>query len=211
MKTYEQYIQLIQKEVDDTSNGAAAVIGQYVTDTYAEVMRYVGQYLQSSISEEDVAVLDQTAYPTVSDASVIHQVAYKPASSQNFRILQQISLEDYKDGYINRPAAIPVVWYLDGDTVNVAPRPNATEAGSGRIRKVYTPNITELTAGQTSILPDRYTKTIVRGATAKFKAWENNLSAAALYESLFQQAIHEAVGDLSNRSRPLSPKFFGRF
>ena len=206
MKTLEQYVTLVQQDVDDTSTGAKAIIQQEVIATYAEVMRQVGQFLQSSITEDDYTVVNQTTYPVTMDASVIHQVAYKPNNAANFKILGQISLEDYKDVFINRPASIPTNWFLDGDVINIAPKPNEV----GIVRRVYTPNITDLETGATSLLPDRYTRTIITGAIARFKAWENNLSASQYYQGLYQQALHDCFLDLSNRAHVLSPKLYGR-
>lgn len=208
--TLESYITSVQQDVDDTSNGAKAVIQQEVINTYAEVMRQVGQYLQSTITEDDTVVLNQTAYPVDYDASVIHQVAYKPNNAANFKLLTQISLEDYKNDFINRPASIPTNWFLDGDTINIAPKPGPTEDGIGIVRRVYTPNITDLVPLATSLLPYRYRRAVVTGAIARFKAWENNLASSQYYQGLFQQALHDTVLDLSNRAKPLRPKFFGR-
>jgi len=204
MKTFDEYVIDIQKEVDDTSDGAKTVIKRYLTSIYAEVMRQVGQYLMSSVTEDDTAVLNQTAYPVSQDASVIHQVAYKPVGATNFRLLQNISLEDYKDNFINRPASLPTVWFLDGNVVNVAPKPS--EAGT--VRRVYTPNITDLVSGETSLLPDRYANVLIDGVVAKFKAWENNLDAASIYRSLYGQELHDCVLDIANRTKPLRPKLY---
>lgn len=207
-KTINDYITSVQQDVDDTSNGAKTVITQEVIATYNEVMRQVGQYLQGSVTEDDSTVVNQTAYPVTKDAAVIHQVAYKPVGVTNFRILHQISLEDYKNDFINRPASIPTSWFLDGDVINIAPKPNEV----GVVRRVYTPNIDPLntTDNTKSILPDRYTRVIVTGAIARFKAWENNLSASQYYQILYEKALHDCVLDLANRAKPLSPKFYGR-
>ena len=205
-KTFENYLTNCQNEVDDTSNSAKTVLASQITETYAEIMRQVGQYVQSSVTEDSTAVIDQTAYPVSQSASVIHQVAYKPQGGTNFMVLSQISLEDYKDNFINRPSSSPTNYFMDGDVVNIAPAPNDT----GTVRRVYTPTLTDLTAGVTAILPDRFSRVLVTGVVARFKAWENNLSASQYYQGLYQNALRDCILDLSKQTKVMTPKLYGQ-
>lgn len=203
--TYEEYISKIQSEVDDTSLGAKAVISQELSSVYSDIMLQVGKFLEKSITEEQAIVIGQTLYSTAYDPSVIHQVSYRSTDETNFSILNQISIDEYNDVYINRPNSTPINWYLDGDTPGIAPKPDK----EGILRIVYTPNITVFDTGQTSILPDRYSQVIIDGVISKFKAWENNLAASQYYDTRYQQGLHFCFLDLSNRANPLKPKLYG--
>ena len=210
MTLINDYVTAVQQEVDDTSNGALAVIQRDVIDIYNEIIEECNPMLQGSVTENDAAVENQTAYPALQDVNTVHQVAYKPATATNLRILQQITLEDFKNNFINRPASLPTVWFYDGDVINVAPRPNNQEGNGGIVRKVYTPNYTNPAVTDTSIIPARYTRTVLDGAISRFKAWENNLAAAQTYEGLYQRGKRKMYLQLSTRAKALSPKFYGR-
>jgi hypothetical protein len=206
MTLISDYVSQVQKEVDDTSNGALATIQQQVVDTYNEIIEECNQFLQGSLTEEYTTVLSQTAYPASKDVNIVHQIAYKPVSATNLRILQQITLEDYKNNFINRVPSIPTCWFYDGDVINIAPKPNET----GTVRIVYTPNYENPAQADTSIIPARYFRTVIDGAIYRFKAWENNLVASQMYERQYLAGKRKMFLQLSTRSKTLSPKLYGR-
>lgn len=204
--TLQDYITAVQKEVDDSSSQALAIINRSVLDTYNECIEEVNAFIDTSVTEDFTAVVGQTAYPVSQDVNIYHQVAYCPTSTINFRVLHQITLEDFKNFYINRPAALPVEWFLDGDIPNVAPKPS--EAGT--VRVVYTPNFENVLVTSTSVIPERYMRTIIDGAIFRFKAWENNLASAQFYEGLYLQGKRKMFLALSTKGKVIRPKMYGK-
>ena len=209
-KLLSDYVTLVQKEVDDASTDALSIIQRNVIDTYQEMMEDINQYIEGTLTEDTVVTLNKTDYPVTQDANIIHQVAYKPNNAANFKLLNQITLEDYKNDFINRPGSVPTNWFLDGDVINIAPQPGPTEDGSGIVRRVYTPNITEPAITDTSLIPDRYTRVVMNGAIYRFKFWENNVYASLYYQQWYEDGVKNMILNLSTKAKTLSPKLYGR-
>ena len=203
-KTLNDYVVQSQGEVDDTSNSALAVIQRSTIATVDEVMGEMNEFITATIIEEYPTVVGQTAYPTTNDSDYIEQVAYKPTTAANFKILHQISDVDYRNKFINRPNSIPSNWFWNHDEPNICPAPNEI----GTVRIVYRPHQDSPLITDTSLIPDRFTRTVIDGIIFRFKAWENNLDAATYYEGQYKQGIRDMVLDLKVRSKPLKPKFY---
>ena len=206
-KTLNDYVVQVQKEVDDTSNSALSVIQNSVIATVDEVMGDINEYITATITEEYPTVIGQTAYPTSEDSDYVEQVAYKPTTASNFKILYEIKDSDYRNNFINRPNSIPSNWFWNHDEPNICPKPNEV----GTVRIVYRPHQGSPLITDTSLIPDRFTRVVVDGTIARFKAWENNLNAAMYYSGQYKQGSRDMILDLSTRSKKLSPKFFGLY
>jgi hypothetical protein len=201
-QTLNTYTTLVQQEVDDTSAAARSVIQQKIREIYQEILQQAGKYFVSCIVEDETCTSGISAYPTAQDAIRVKQVAYKPVSCNNFRILSEISHEKYLNEYINRPNSLPVEFYFDGDVLSLAPTPNE----AGIVRKVYQPFVSELT--DTSIIPDRYTMVLLNGAVAKFKQWEDNIAGTIQYDRWKEKDLRNMILELSTQTKMGKPNFY---
>lgn len=205
-KTLNDYVDLVQKEVDDTSTGALPIIQQNVIDTVNEIYAEINEYITATITEEYTATVGKTAYPTANDSDYIEQVSYRPLSATNFQILHEISDKDYRDNFINRPNSVPTNWFWNIDEPNIAPAPS----DAGTVRIVYRPHTYTTNLNDTSLIAERFTRCVLNGAIYKFKFWEQNVYASLYYQQWFEDGLRGMILDLSTRSKTRRVKFFGR-
>lgn len=193
-QTLDSYTTIIQQEVDDTSLAAKSVIQRQIKAIYQIILIQASKYLVSNVSEDVTVSVGNTVYPATLPVIVMKQVAYRPAAGGNFKILHEISYEDYLDTYLNRPNSIPVHYFFDGDVLNIAPAPNEI----GTLRKVYRPYSVELVG--TSIIPDRYTDVLINGVIARFKQWEDNSIGNTMYDRWYSTTLRDMILDLSSQA-----------
>jgi hypothetical protein len=199
METLTSYRALVQQVCDDTSAAATQVIDRALKDTYQEVLRQTAKYLVSATREDIPFVIGQNAYATANDPSKIHSAQY--ARGGNFSELHNISYDDYLKLFVTETPSTPVYWFVNGSEFNIAPMPSA----AGTIRIMYRPIVTELV--DTSIIPERYTKVMVDGATYRFKAYEDSPSSTE-YKQWYHEGLRDMVLDLSNKEPIFSPKLY---
>ena len=192
------YRLLVQNEVDDQSTTAAAVINNSIRETYQEVIDEAASYLSGPVAEE-VVVTSATVTPTYT-FDVITSIHYK--SSDTWRELPRLSEQQYTD-YLNDTGTEPQGYVLRGNTIILTGSPT-----SGTIRIQGVPIKNELDDDtETSLIPDRYSRVIVLGATYRFKAYEDN-PAAENYFAWYSQAKQKMLQQLSAKAPVLKPSLY---
>ena len=168
MATLATYTVLVQNEVDDTSTRAKNVIEQAIKDTYQEILNYTVEYLVGTTEEDVTATIDQRYISTANTYQDIKNVLYKSASSDTYNYLTRISEQDYYKTEINRDSSTPLHYYVNGTKIyfNVP----CIDAGTVRVSGVEVQD--ELSGSTVSVIPDRFTQVLVKGAVAHFKAYE---------------------------------------
>jgi hypothetical protein len=195
--TISDYKTLIQNEADDTSSRASAIIERAIKDVYQEIIRYCIEGLVST-SEEDITATIGTSEYTPSAFLDIKKVLWKPTNTTNYSILPQVKDEEYYNKFINRDNSTPAYYSINGNKIRLMPTPD--EAGT--LKVVYWAVQPELIGSQVSIIPDRFTNTMVLGSLARFMAYER-LPDADNYKADYQQAIAEMIRELGTKGENL--------
>jgi hypothetical protein len=186
MATLATYTTLVQNEVDDTSNRAKNIIERALKDTYQEVLNFTLEYLVGTEEEDVVATIDQRYISPTKTWQDVKFVLYKGATEDHYDRLNRITEKEYYDKHINRESNSPTSYYLKGNDIyfNTAP----SDAGTVKISGVEVQE--ELEGTQVSVIPDRFTDTMVLGAVARFKAYEG-LPDAREYYKLYRGPYYE--------------------
>jgi len=215
MSTLATYTTLVQTEAGDTSARAKSVIEQAIKDAYNEIINFTSEYLIGTTEESVTATVDQRYIETTNVYQDIKSVLYKSVSSDTYRNLYRSSEEDYYQYGVNRDSSTPLSWYLNALKIYFdAP---AIDAGTVKISGVVVTD--ELTGTVTSIIPDRFTQVLVKGAVAHFKAYEGVQDAREYFKiyrgPYFEQgkvggSLKWMMDQLNTRQKPLRMKIRGR-
>jgi hypothetical protein len=195
--TISDYKTLIQNEADDSSSRASAIIERAIKDVYQEIIRYCIEGLVST-SEEDITATIGTSEYTPSAFLDIKKVLWKPTNTTNYSILPQVKDDEYYNKFINRDNSTPAYYSINGNKIRLMPTPD--EAGT--LKVVYWAVQPELIGSQVSIIPARFTNTMILGSLARFMAYER-LPDADNYKADYQQAIAEMIRELGTKGENL--------
>lgn len=206
---------MVQNEVGDQSARAQNVIDRALMDTYQEILLHTAKYLINSV-EEDVTASTSNRYvtPTNTYTEFLH-VLWHGATDTNFKELKPMKEEDYYSTYVNSDAGEPTRYYLKGNLVYF----DLTPSSAGTVKVVGFEAQDELSGSAVSVIPDRFTRTLILGAIGRFKAYEGTPDASE-YEKMFKGsfwgqgridgALGEMIRELSTKRRVIKPSFFGR-
>ena len=208
------YTTLVQTEVEDTSDRAKSVIERAIKDTYQEIVGFTIDELVGITDEDITATLNQRYVDTVNVYQDFKNVMYKPATSSDFVSLTPISEEDYYDRFVNRDPADPMHFYLKNNRVyfELATK----DAGTVKIAGMEVQD--ELTGSVVSVIPDRFTQVVVKGAVAHFKAYEGTQDAREYFKiyrgSYFEQgkiggSLKNMIEQLRTKTSIKRPKLYG--
>lgn len=202
-KTFDDYVLLIQNDVDTTAVGDTEIIEQSIREAYQDILRDAYKYLVGTTTT-DQAVTASTSGYTVSDGFLeVYKVYYK--DSGDWSEVKPITEKEYLDEYINEDTGTPQRYYIKGVTVYTSPAPNTT----GTLRIVYTAIPDELATGSTSLIPDRYTEVLRLGAVQHFLAFEKD-PASEIYERRYMNAKDRMLKELTHKQELIRPKLWGR-
>lgn len=201
-QTLTTYTTLVQNEVDDASSSAQTVIQEFIKETYADILKFVGQYL-IGIAEEDVTASTSNRYVTPTNTyQNVRKVLWHNATDTDFTELKQITEEEYYARHVNDDTSDPAYWYRNGDKIYFDVVPST--AGTVKVMGVEVQD--ELVT--TSLIPDRYTNVVVLGAVARFKAYDSD-PATPEYMGMYQGALQAMVKDYATSKPVLRPKLYG--
>lgn len=196
------YLSKVQQKVDDTSTGAASVLTQFIKERYQVILSEVKQYLVTSVTNDRV-VTPGTAVYTPSEFQEI-ALNYLPENGSFFIPLREITQDDYLKNYINESDGNPHSYFIDNGSYRLIPAPS----DAGTVRE--TMQAVQGDVNGSSAIPDRFTYVLLDGVTSDFKAWENNLSAADVYEGKYNVGLRKMTLELSTRTKQARAKLFGR-
>jgi len=209
------YRVLVQNEVGDTSARAQNIIDRGLSDSYQEILGLTAKYLINP-TEEDITASISNRYVTPTKTySDFRHVLYKPAGDDNCYELKPINEDEYYAHYVNSDAGDPRKFYVIGNLIYFDVTPDT--AGTVKVSGIEVQP--ELEGSAVSVIPDRYTRVLILGAIARFKAYEGTPDATE-YQKMFkgsfwgQGRIDGALGDmireLSVKQPVKRPRFWGR-
>ena len=211
MANLASYTTLVQTEAGDTSSRAKSVIEQAIKDAYQEILNFTAEYLVGTTEESVTATVDQRYVDTANVYQDIKSVLYKSATSDTYRKLGRSSEEDYYQFGVNRDSSTPLSWYLNGLKVTFdAP---CIDAGTVKVSGIVITE--ELTGTTVSVIPDRFSQVLVKGAMAHFKAYEGVQDAREYFKiyrgPYFEQgkvggSLKWMMDQLNTRQKPLRIK-----
>jgi len=215
MATLSTYRTLVQNEVGDVSSRAQNVIDRALADTYQEILLHAAKYLIAPTEEDVTATASQRYITPTSTYSEIQHVLYKASGDDNFYELKPIFESDYYQHYINSDSSDPRFYYIKAGRIyfEVAPDNAATIRVSGVEVQ------SELEGANVSVIPDRFTRVLILGAIARFKAYEGVPDASEYFKlfkgSFYGQgridgALGEMLMELSTKHPKPRPSFYGR-
>lgn len=215
MATLASYKTLVQSEIDDTSTKTGTVIERAIKDTYQHMLLYVAKYLIAPIEEDVTATASQRYVNPANTYSEFRFVLWKEAGDDNFKTLTPISEEDYYAHYVNTDASSPSRYYIKANRVyfDVAP----DNAGTVRISGVEVQD--ELESATTSVIPDRFTRTLLLGTIARVKAYERLPEATEYFkwywgpfgsQGRIEGSLGEMIQELASKAPKPRIKLFGR-
>jgi hypothetical protein len=215
MATLSTYTALCQNEVDDTSTRAKNVIERAVKDAYQEILNFNVEYLVGTTEEDITATASQRYVTPTNTYQDIKEVLYKPAGGSNFDYLRRMEQREYYQIDINRETGTPRSYYLNGNNIyfDIAP----SDAGTVRVSGVEVQD--ELSGSTESIIPDRFSQVVVKGAVAHFKAYEGLQDAREYFKiyrgPYFEQgkiggSLEWMLEQVNTRQRPKRLKIYGR-
>jgi|GEM_PF-4639274 len=209
------YTNLVQNEVEDSSVRGKNVIDQAGKDTYQEILIHAARYLIAPTEEDITATPSQRYVDPVNVYSEIRKVLWKNASDDNFRVLDETTEDEYYERFVNADASTPSRYYIKANRIYFDMAPD--NAGTCRVSGVEVQD--ELSGAVVSVIPDRFTRVMLLGMIARFKAYEG-LPDALEYERLFrgphgsQGVVKGALGDmlmdLAGKKPIKKPTLFGR-
>jgi hypothetical protein len=199
MATLNEYITLVQNEVDDKSSEAKNVIQQAAKECYQEILEKVDGFIEA-VSTQEISTIIGTASYTPNSFTEIYNVHYKDAG--DYQELKRIEIQEYLE-YINRENSTPEAYFIDGFTIKVAPAPVAV----GTLKITYRGTPAELTV--TSILPEKFTSIIKDGMIWRYYAYDNN-PAANDYLAYYQNGIKRMQQEMFNHNKLSRPKLYNK-
>jgi len=209
------YRTLVQNEVGDQSARAQNVIDRALQDTYQEILFNTAKYLIGTTEEDIVASTSNRYITPVNTYTEFLHVMWHSDTDTNFKELKPMKEEDYYSTYVNSDAGEPTQYYLKGNLVYFDLLPSSV----GTVKVVGIEAQDELTVSNVSVIPDRFTRTLILGAIGRFKSYEGT-SDASEYLKQFkgsfwgQGHIDGALGDmireLSVKRVVIKPRLFGR-
>lgn len=215
MATITTYRALVQNEVGDVSSRAQNVIDRALADTYQEILYHAAKYLIAPSEEDIVATASQRYVDTSVTYSDIRVVLWHDASDTDFKMLAPITEEDYYRRYVNRDASTPAYYYVKANRIYFDVAPDS--AGTCKVSGIAVQD--ELEGDEVSVIPDRFTRVIILGAIARFKAYEGTPDASE-YQKMFKGsfwgqgridgALGEMLSELSTKRPVIRPKLYGR-
>lgn len=180
------YTALVQTEVDDTSTRAKNVIEQAIKDAYQEILNYTLEYLVGTVEEEVTATINQRYISTVKSYQDVKNVMYKSATSDTYFYLTRMAEQDYYKTAVNRDPSTPLHYYLNGASIYFDAE--CIDAGTVLVNGLEVSD--ELTGSTVSVIPDRFTQVLVKGAVAHFKSYEG-LQDAREYFKIYRGPYFE--------------------
>jgi len=205
MNRYDYRI-LIQKEVDDSSASASAVINNIIREVYQECVREIKPYISSNTSETQTVTVGTSSYTPTNDFTDIKEVLYKMSTSDDYNTLRQITREDYLKNHLNDSNGTPTYWSRDGANIVISPPPS--DAGTLMIDGTIQFNEMD-DDNETSLIPDDFSRVIVLGGVARFLAYEKD-PAAVEYFQMFEKAKFQMLQELITKTEQVRPKLWGK-
>jgi hypothetical protein len=214
-QTLASYTVMVQNEVEDTSTRAKSIIERAIKDTYQEI---IGLNLEAlaGITEEDITATAGQRYVTPTNTfQDFKRVLYATATDTNYVPLGIITEEEYYDHFVNLDSSTPRNYYLKVNDIYFDLAPN--DAGTVKVAGTVVQD--ELSGATVSIIPDRFTQVLVKGAVAHFKAYEGLQDAREYFRvyrgPYFEQgkiggALKEMMNQLETRTQPKRPNLMGR-
>lgn len=204
MANLTSYVTIVQAEVDDASARAQTVIERAIKDTYQEILKHCGKFLIGTDTYSTTAVAGTQEYTPTSFYEVVRAL-WHDADVTNFSTLKQISEEYAIDNYYNADNGTPSMYYQNGNNVILVVTPD----NAGTLEVVLVPVQDDISASNTSLVPDRYTNVIVLGAVARFKMYEG-VSDAVDYQAKYAASLQDMKKELGSRFDIIQPSFMGR-
>lgn len=202
-QTLETYTDLVQVEVDDTSTSTEGLLQEFIKEIYQEIMAFAAKYLATSTTADTVVTIGDATHVPTNEFYDILTVHYQQETSDNFNLLRQTTRENYLESHINDDDGTPTQYFIEGNTVHLIPAP--IDAGTLRVTSIdIQPELST-----TSIIPDRFTRVVVLGATWRYKAWDDN-PAATEYERYYKDAFKMMLDELTTKTKMVQPALFNR-
>lgn len=204
MANLTSYVTIVQAEVDDTSARAQTVIERAIKDTYQEILKHCGKFLIGTDTYSTTAVAGTQEYTPTAFYEVVRAL-WHDAGVTNFSTLKQISEEYAIDNYYNADNGAPSMYYQNGNNVILVVTPD----NAGTLEVVLVPVQDDISASNTSLVPDRYTNVLITGAVARFKMYEG-VSDAVDYQAKYAASLQDMKKELGSRFDIIQPSFMGR-
>lgn len=190
-------ISRVQNDLDDTAF-SSSILTQYANDTQREVFnnRFF-KFMQDT--ENYTLVVGQASIGTLpTDFQTAIDLRLTDAGTQG--VLSPISVEEFDAMYPGTPGnAIPTMWYIFGNTINVTPTPASTYAATLRYYKtpVELVNTTDVPE-----IPESFQEVLALGM----------LKRALKYNDSYDQSLYNSneYGDLLDvMTKRYSPQISG--
>lgn len=204
MANLTTYTTIVQAEVDDTSARAQTVIERAVKDSYQEILKHCGRFLVGTDTYSTTAVAGTQEYtPTV--AYEYLRVLWHDSGDTDFSILRPISENEAIEKYYNADNGTPSMYYQNANNVILVVTPD----NAGTLEVVLVPVQDDISASNTSLVPDRYTNVLILGAVSRFKMYEG-VPEAVDYQAKYAASLQDMKKELGSRFDIIQPSFMGR-
>lgn len=204
MANLSTYSTIVQAEVDDTSARAVSVIERAIKDTYQEILKHCGRFLVGTDTYSTTAVAGTQEYTPTAFYETI-KVLWHDAGDTDFNILRPITEEEAIEKYYNADNGTPSMYYQNANNVILVVTPD----NAGTLEVVLVPVQDDISASNTSLVPDRYTNVLILGAIARFKMYEG-VPEAVEYQAKYAASLQDMKKELGTRFEMIKPSFMGR-
>lgn len=204
MANLSTYTAIVQAEADDTSARAQTVIERAIKDTYQEILKHCGKFLIGTDTYSTTAVAGTQEYTPTSFYEIV-RVLWHDSGVTDFSTLKQISEEYAVDNYYNSDNGTPSMYYQNGNNLILVVTPDS----AGTLEVVLVPVQDDISASNTSVVPDRYTNVLILGAISRFKMYEG-VPEAVDYQAKYAASLQDMKKELGSRFDIIQPSFMGR-
>lgn len=204
MANLTTYTAIVQAEVDDTSARAQTVIERSIKDTYQEILKHCGKFLVGTDTYSTTAVAGTQEYTPTAFYDIVRAL-WHDSGVTDFNVLKQISEEEAIEKYYNSDNGTPSMYYQNANNVILVVTPD----NAGTLEVVLVPVQDDISASNTSLVPDRYTNVLILGAVSRFKMYEG-VSEAVDYQAKYAASLQDMKKELGSRFDIIQPSFMGR-
>lgn len=204
MANLTTYTAIVQAEVDDTSARAQTVIERGIKDTYQEILKHCGRFLVGTDTYSVTATPGTQEYTPTAFYETL-KVLWHDSGDTDFSILRPITEEEAIEKYYNADNGTPSMYYQNANNLILVVTPD----NAGTLEVVLVPVQSDISASNTSLVPDRYTNVLILGSIARFKMYEG-VPEAVDYQAKYAASLQDMKKELGSRFEIIQPSFMGR-
>lgn len=191
-------------------SGAGFFTSDQLDQWLADGQRQVAVDVEPVVTTATTTTTNGTAeYALPSDVLSIRQVHYLNTSSA-WTLLTETTWESLFDGDVdfeNDTDGIPDRWYWRSQVIGLYPAPDATNAGSAKLRILYTYTPSPMTgAGDTSGMPDFLDDSIILFAVYRAYLKDRDFQRAQATAQEYSRGVSRATFKLQRQRRQNAPR-----